>query len=201
MPNRCNNTVSIQWPPAELDKIKAYTKKKRFFKSFYPRPKALDKELPKDNDLRSKEMDRLKKRYWAMDRYDWNNTNRWTKRDVAKIDLWVDISDNEIMLYFDTAWWPPLGAIAKLAELHDKLTISMQYSEWGMWFSWDIQRTNGEETHHEERDDSFFWEGIPCSICWYIYDWDRDEDRSDYEKKICRDCLAPNPEQTWGSLT
>jgi hypothetical protein len=60
--------------------------------------------------------------------YDWC-VNEWgTKWDV-ECDI-VDVKDNEITLYFDSAWAPPINAYEKLEDLG--FTIDGYYYEPGM---------------------------------------------------------------------
>jgi len=170
MTNRCSNTIDIDWPIDDVKKIHSYIKKTWFFNSFHPRPK-------------------------KKDRYDRNCIHRGTKRDVFKQDFyWLDLDVNEtsfkaeLHLALDTARSPPIEAMQYLAKKHDKVNINMRYSEWGMSFSWDISRTNGELSYHEERDDPYRWDGKECEICHCIYDGDRDEDRGNNEMTICQNC-------------
>lgn len=169
MANRCNNNISINWPVDDVLKIKKYIKKSSFFNNFKRRPK-------------------------NKDRYDWNNANRWTKRDVGKENMYDfeynELKDNfaELILWFDTARSPPLQAMEYLAKKHDKIQIKLRYSELGMWFSWEISWANGEQEYHEEYDDSYFWEGKLCDKCGYLYDWDNPDDWSNEECTICYSC-------------
>lgn len=176
MPNRCVNSLVIQWPPEDVTKISKYVKKNKFFASFLPMPK-------------SKAKDKKNEDGW----YIRNISNRWTKRDVCKDNMYensleVKKDRAELYLEFDTARSPPLQAMEYLAKKHDKIQIKLRYSEWGIWFSWEISWADGEEEYHEEYDDSYFWEGKLCDKCGYLYDWDNPDDWSNEERTICYSC-------------
>lgn len=194
MPNRCENEIRISWCSGEIAKIKSYLKKRFFFSSFYPMPKALESKSTAHRDDETDvqyglRMAKLKKKYLTSDRYDRRVNNRWTKRDVYTKDINIIHSWNdEIQMYMDTAWWPPIEAIAKLAKKHDKLRIYMEYSEWGMWFSWQIERKDWEQMYHEEYSDPYRGNTKQCTECKCWYDDSNDDDRWDEEHTMCRRC-------------
>lgn len=196
MPNRCNNTVSITWPADELDKIKKLLKKKWFFNSFYPMPKALkwsdSPSQKKDNETDEQfktRINKLSEKYWATNRYDWHCIHRWTKWDVASKKIYKQINDKEIYLQFDTARSPPEFAFTKLAELYPKIKIFLEYSEPWMAFSGSIERYDWEPQGYSHWDDPFFWHGKACSKCRCMCDWDNPDDWANEAKTICNRCI------------
>jgi len=195
MPNWCENTLSIYGPKDEIDKVRAYTKTKRFFNSFFPRPKAiknLHRKPEETDEQREARKAKIAKKYGVCDRYFRSINNRWTKRDVTNKD--IDIIDDEetlLTMWFDTARSPPEWAIAKLAELHDKLTITLKYSEPGMCFSWIIDRALWVRTGVSEYDDTFFGNGKQCNTCNWTYDPDCEDDWSEDEPDRCAYCDKP----------
>lgn len=86
--------------------------------------------------------------------YDWNVTNWGTKWDVA-------VSDNEqypetelineedwsdrLIYSFNTAWSPPLPAIATLSEQYPNLEFTLSYEEETGWGG-EIEFLNGQDT-------------------------------------------------------
>lgn len=86
--------------------------------------------------------------------YDWNVTNWGTKWDVA-------VSDNEqypetelineedwsdrLIYSFNTAWSPPLPAIATLSEQYPNLEFTLSYEEETGWGG-EIEFINGQDT-------------------------------------------------------
>jgi hypothetical protein len=99
--------------------------------------------------------------------YDWNVTNWGTKWDVAVHDN-KEYSDTELMeetetslaYRFNTAWSPPMPAIAKLSEQYPTLVFTLSYEEETGWGG-EYNFVNGEEDVVE----SYGWK---CRECDHI---------------------------------
>jgi hypothetical protein len=99
--------------------------------------------------------------------YDWNVTNWGTKWDVAVHDD-KEYSDTELMeetetslaYRFNTAWSPPMPAIAKLSEQYPTLVFTLSYEEETGWGG-EYNFVNGEEDVVE----SYGWK---CRECDHI---------------------------------
>jgi len=200
MPNRCYNTVTINGPKKDIKKIKSYIKKipyhrkdkewnkitdyeTRFLNSFYPMPKELESWYKCD----SRQEYKAKKKYKPEGWYWWRTANRWCKWDVDPY-ICPTSTNTQIFLSFDSPWAPPLKALNRLAKVHPKCDISIQYEEWGMWFSWEANRLDWELNYHDEFDDAYFGNGKQCTICGYEYNWENEEDRYDDKRTICYCC-------------
>jgi hypothetical protein len=90
--------------------------------------------------------------------YDWNVTNWGTKWDVAVHDD-KEYSDTELMeetenslaYRFNTAWSPPMPAIAKLSEQYPTLVFTLSFEEETGWGG-EYNFVNGEEDIVESYD-------------------------------------------------
>ena len=72
--------------------------------------------------------------------YDWNVRNWGTKWDVAveNSDQYpetkiLDETDRRIQYKFDTAWSPPIPAIAELSKKHSRVVFTLDYEEETSW--------------------------------------------------------------------
>jgi len=131
------------------------------------------------------EMERTGQSEWNW--YQFNNREWGTKWDIAVSDeakysdtSLEEESNNYLRYRFDTAWSPPLPAIAKLAEQYPELTITIGYEEeqgWGgeiefqgeesnVLEEWDIPESHADYVkldredscscaHNEDQDDWF----------------------------------------------
>lgn len=77
-------------------------------------------------------LDNIKK-YGYKDWFDWNIDNWGTKWDAH--DPYVETTDDEIMLEFQTAWTTPKPVFLKLAEQYPDLMINIDYADEDMGFN------------------------------------------------------------------
>lgn len=126
MPNWCDNTLSI----SNADKMKI---------------DALEVELQKKDS----EILKLLRPYEGEWDYGWCIENWGTKWDANVIDFYRD-SDNDLTIYFETAWGPPTELYSYLHESDEGWEVEAYYHEPGMCFvgSW----RNGDEEYYEYSD-------------------------------------------------
>jgi hypothetical protein len=96
--------------------------------------------------------------------YDWNVTNWGTKWDVAVRDNdkypdteLMEETENSLAYRFNTAWSPPMPAIAKLSEQYPTLVFTLSYEEETGWGG-EYNFVNGEEDVVE----SYGWKCREC---------------------------------------
>jgi len=124
MPNYCGNTLTITHEdPEMIRRAKAAFAEGEFLNEFIPNPAG----------------------EWN---YDWSVANWGTKWDVgdgAGIQTW---DDHELVVYFDSAWSPPIEAYERLLDLG--FTVYATYYEPGCAFAgiWD----NGYDDHYDLSD-------------------------------------------------
>lgn len=123
MPNWCGNTLTISHKdPAMIIRAKDAFARGEFLNEFIPVPEDLKIVAGRVSDpdeqarlTAQEEYNRAKFGYanW----YDWC-VNEWgTKWDVGSgqgINTW---SDNDLVVYFDSAWSPPIQAYGRLVDL------------------------------------------------------------------------------------
>jgi hypothetical protein len=93
------------------------------------------------------------KTYGASTWYNWNISNWGTKWDASSETPWEDNGDNEIVLFFETAWSPPIPVYGKIDELFPELDFVATYAEGGCAFVGKVEK-EGEYYNHE----SIEWE-------------------------------------------
>ena len=149
----------------------------------------IEKDESKTQEM-IKELDKVReehpyKQLW----YHWQIENWWQKWwlcDVSVHESW----DDSIEVYWWTPWWPEYPVIQKMSEVFE-CKIYYEYSEPGMWFSWQVEYINWIEENESYRDDdAYFWEGERCDKCWCCYDWRCDDDWyiNTPEKHVCAWC-------------
>jgi hypothetical protein len=83
--------------------------------------------------------------------YAWRCANWGTKWDVS--DPYIEEDEETSLMYsFDTAWGPPLAAIAVISTQFPKLLFSVEYSEPGMSFEGTFVVQDGHVKTNEERE-------------------------------------------------
>ena len=156
MPNYCGNTLTISHEdPAMITRAVEAFDRGEFFAEFVPVPKDLQitsSPGTQDQDLRSAyEVNKDKFGYETW--YDFC-CNEWgTKWDVGTEGADADVTDDgKVMLvFFDSAWSPPIAAYEKLQELGFK--VSAYYYESGMAFA-GIYDEHGDESYDLSSMDS-----------------------------------------------
>jgi len=156
MPNWCYNTVQIQHEdPAMIERVRKGFDAGGLLMELIPTPKQLTEtvsgHLGDDyaDELNQAKM-RLNIKYFGhKDWYDWNVANWGTKWDVGSdgqpaLDLDVAVGKG-LVLNFESAWSPPIGAYEKLMAMG--FSIKAYYYEPGMCFAgiW----MDGEDDYYE----------------------------------------------------
>ncbi len=157
MPNWCMNSATIKHDdPTVIKEISAAFKKGEFLQAVVPMP--ADPE-PEKNDLPSLPG-------W----YNWRVENWGCKWDVGDDGNLTKVSPNEIRIYFDSAWAPPVEAWTTMAE--NGFDISAMYFEPGMCFYGVFTDGTDSCSTFDEPDD------IPSGIAeeFNTYDWFTDEE-------------------------
>lgn len=116
MPNWCSNTLTLRHDdPAMIARAKAAFVSGKFLSEFIPVPRELSDTTSPNRDQVS--VDALRERYGYADWYDYC-VNEWgTKWDIGDdsgVQTW---DDHELIVYFDSAWSPPIAAYEKLMDL------------------------------------------------------------------------------------
>ena len=115
MPNWCGNTLTISHEdPEMIRRAREAFIESRFLAEFVPIPAGLKDTTSPNRDANAEE---LRKQYGYTDWYDFC-VNEWgTKWDIGDsqgIQTWTD---NDLVVYFDSAWSPPCTAYGKLIDL------------------------------------------------------------------------------------
>ena len=157
MPNWCSNTLKVistneerlkEFKQAVLvintehpDWDPSFT-----FNNLYPTPP----ELMDENAFgQSENSDVLNLKYGASDWYTWRVANWGTKWDAAESGISAD-DGHKLIVWFDTAWAPPIPWLEKIAVQFPELNFSMIFEEPGMNFCGIVEYENGECTNQEE---------------------------------------------------
>ena len=169
MPNWCNNNIQIIGPKAKVDKLIEGAKKNQFLDTLRPMPKALrNTESTSDEEV-------MKKQPWVDGHnnwYDWRTSNWGTKWDIDAYDgsiqkkeelLGKDNGKAELSFGFDSAWAPPLTAMADYLEKNDDVSMKLWYYEPGCDFGGVWEDFNDDCWEISEVQDSFL-ENDPVGI-------------------------------------
>lgn len=159
MPNWCENYLSIEGKREDLMEIK---------QKYTNRPGRMDDDEqciklelisptpPELNNFSSPNPDKkmekeFKKKYGAVDWYNWNNKNWGTKWDTQGFNFEDNIT--ELVFSFNTAWGPCLPVIKKLAKLFPNTKIEYSYAEPGCCFAGKHKFRNGKQTSGKYTED------------------------------------------------
>jgi len=170
MPNWCFNTLTVD-ATTEGGKalVEAFRPKYKYedsdglyarpFQDLMPCPDALHCDAGFFGEGTDKEKEMLaiyasnKANHGYAHWYDWQVANWGTKWD-ARVEDFQDENPKDVMIYFDTAWSPPVEFLRWFSEKNPDVVFSMEYDEEGMFFE-------GKTTHDPVngfRDDC--WEPI-----------------------------------------
>ncbi len=132
MPNWCGNTLTLTHEnPEMIVRARTAFAEGRFLDEFIPVPAELKDTTSPNRDEQS--VEKLRAKYGAADWYDFC-VNHWgTKWDVGDdngIQTW---DDHELVVYFDSAWSPPIAAYETLQDLG--FTVYATYYEPGCAFA------------------------------------------------------------------
>jgi hypothetical protein len=132
MPNWCGNTLTLTHEnPEMIARAKAAFVAGKFLNEFIPVPQALSDTTSPNRDEKSAE-ELIQQHGYS----DWYNfcVNEWgTKWDVGDDSGVQTFDDHELIVYFDSAWSPPIAAYEKLMDLG--FTVYATYYEPGCAFA------------------------------------------------------------------
>ncbi len=190
MPNWCNNNIIIKGPKNKLKDMEAAAREGSFLNHLSPMPEELrdTERYPADGS----ENPDMKKKHGADNWYDWAVSNWGTKWDIDAYDgsiqtkeelLGKDDGKAELSFGFDSAWAPPLDAIADYLEKNDDVSMKLWYYEPGCDFGGVWEDFNDDCWQISEVQDSFL-ENDPVGIEFNDYfgllesreEWRADED-------------------------
>lgn len=149
MPNWCYNCVNIE---ASKEDFKAFREKMGSFFSFEKITPTPDELVHQSAPTRDKALaEEFTAKYGASDWHAWRTMKWGTKWDIEEEDFihqnphWVDVDEYEsnVTLTFDTAWGPPLIALAELTRQYPSMTIEVEYFEPGMEFAGNADISEG----------------------------------------------------------
>ena len=146
MPNWCNNSVVVT------------SKNEKKLKEF--RNKAVGKsEDSSSSDLSLQELVPMPKEYEDGEKwYNWRVKHWGTKWDIDA-NLYDDTVDT-LCYSFDSAWSPPIDALAKISEDYPDLVFNLEYEELGMCFAGEVIFEDGIYT-----DNCYTLEYGKCPEC------------------------------------
>jgi hypothetical protein len=151
MPNWCNNTVVLKHAdPAMIERARKAFADGRLLDEFIPVPASLQivagcvGDPVEQAKLEQAEQDNLNNHNYK-NWYDFCVGTWGTKWDVGGGDGYIEDIEGGLMLTFDSAWSPPIGAYELLLE--QGFEIEAMYYEPGMAYAgiWD----NGNDDYYE----------------------------------------------------
>jgi hypothetical protein len=196
MPNWCGNTLTISHEdPEMIVRAKAAFAEGRLLEEFFPVPAGLKDTTSPNRD----NAEELRAQYGYADWYDWC-VNEWgTKWDVGDgqgIQAW---DEHELIVYFDSAWTPPIAAYEKFMDLG--FTVYATYYEPGCAFAgifedgmddyYDLSEMDSGDVQQQlppDLDDSF---GISESMAEYEAE-NEDEVTTWYKEGVEQTGLVPH---------
>jgi hypothetical protein len=130
MPNWCSNVLTmVHDDPTMVRRAKDAFSEGRLLDEFVPVPAGLKGTTSPNREPGAEELCR---QYGYTDWYDFC-VNKWgTKWDVGDPNSIIKFSDNELVVYFDSAWSPPIAAYESL-EIQG-FAIKASYYEPGAGF-------------------------------------------------------------------
>lgn len=197
MPNWCGNTLTLSHDDPEMivRATKAF-EEGRLLEEFIPVPAGLKGTTSPNRDGTAEE---LKAKYGYADWYDFC-VNEWgTKWDVGDSQGIQDVDKLDLIVYFDSAWAPPIAAYEKLEDLGFRVYAT--YYEPGCAFAgiydecgdncYNLSEMSSDEVRDElpsELDDAF---GISESMAEYEAE-NEDEVTSWYKEGVEATGLEPH---------
>ena len=155
MPNWCNNSVEIRHTdPAMIERVRSAFNGEGLLQEFIPVPQALrdtvSGSMGEDKrDAHELQMKSNIEQYGYKDWYDFC-VNEWsTKWDVSADGNPAQDIPGGLMLGFDSAWAPPVGAYEKLCAMGFR--IRAMYYEPGMAFAgiWEGNEDEANDDYYE----------------------------------------------------
>jgi hypothetical protein len=140
MPNWCSNTLTLTHEdPAMIARAKEAFACGQFLQEFVPVPKALSDTVAgshSDEDAQAQLLAQTENNIKNHGYGNWYDfcVNEWgTKWDVGNGSGINSCTDTELIVYFDSAWSPPIAAYEKLLDLG--FTVYATYYEPGSCFA------------------------------------------------------------------
>lgn len=125
---------------------------------------ALEAELSKKNDQgrsMAQPFNHLRPNPSGEWQYDWSCTNWGTKWDADIID-WERTDVNEIILYCNTAWSPPIALYDYLTE--EGWSVDAAYHECGMCYAGLYTSEGGDDYYEYDRTDKDSMDSLPSDV-------------------------------------
>lgn len=206
MPNWCGNTLTISHDNPEMitRAVKAF-EEGRFLQEFVPCPAELcDDDLTtwskgSEQADRDRKKAELKAKYGYESWYDWNVSEWGTKWDVGDPQGIQSVDKFELIVYFDSAWSPPIQAYESLDN--QGFRVYATYYEPGSAFAgiydeygdncYNLSGMSSDEVRDElppELDDAF---GISESMAEYERE-EEDEVTTWYKEGVEATGLEPH---------
>jgi hypothetical protein len=159
MPNYCSNRLTIRGDEATIDSLLAKVTSDdqghlQLFASLHPMPAELvGTTSPVPASVTAAERARLVTAHGADNWYDWANSDhgwgtKWGDCDTVLAD--PDDSGPEAVLYFTTAWSPPIYGIVNISKLYPTLGFLLEFAEPGCDFAGETMVTAGTVLHDIE---------------------------------------------------
>jgi len=160
MPNWCNNNIIIKGPKNKLKDLESAAREGTFCNHLMPMPKVLE-----GTEANGSKRPKIRKLTGANDWYDWRVDNWGTKWDIDAYDgsiktsqelLGKDNGNAELSFGFDSAWAPPLNAIADYLDKNEDVSMKLWYYEPGCDFGGVWEDFNDDCWELSTTPDSFF---------------------------------------------
>ena len=144
MPNWCANSLVLEHEDnSMIVRAENAFARGEFCQEFFPCPEDLKNTTSPNRDEALAEQ--LYEKYGYSDWYNFQVSEWGTKWDFGDPNGINEVNDNSIVLYFDSAWSPPIAMMEKLEELG--FTVNLMYDEPGMAFCG--QYIDGNDTTYE----------------------------------------------------
>ena len=160
MPNWCDNSVRIRGSKEDIaavkEKLNGPNNMVFDFNAIKPMPQALlNVSAPAKMHEDPQKVEFNKKKYGAVDWYDWANNQWGTKWNASEAQLSEEDEEN-IVYTFQTAWAPPMPVYEEFTRQWPNLKIYVSYDESGMGFSGWTCYVNGQEENSKQYDVSMY---------------------------------------------
>lgn len=206
MPNWCGNTLTLTHEdPAMIVRAREAFAERRFLDEFVPVPKDLSDTVAGNHSDADKQAQLLAQTEANIKNHGYGNwydfcVNEWgTKWDVGDGSGINSCTDTELIVYFDSAWSPPIAAYEKLLDLG--FTVYATYYEPGCAFAgifedglddyYDLSGMDSGDVQQQlptELDDAF---GISESMA--EYEREQEDEVTTWYKDGVEDCkLEPH---------
>jgi hypothetical protein len=148
MPNWCANTVTLRHAdPAMIARAKEAFVQGKFLNEFVPIPESLHIVAgsvgEQDRAAHEAQMKANLDAHGYKDWYDFSVSEWGTKWDVGDGDGINDVQSNELTVFFESAWAPPIGAYEKMTAMG--FEIEAMYDEPGMAFAGVWSSEDGDD--------------------------------------------------------